>query len=54
MITVIVVIFIIRLIKQLLDDETIVAKVLEKHPGLAKRERELRKAIRAIRRVLED
>ena len=51
MITIAIIILILRLLRRY-DDETIVAKVLERHPKLRNHERELRKAIRAIRREM--
>lgn len=46
----VVILMIIRLLMRGVDDETIVARVLEKHPGTD--EGKLRKAIKEIRKVL--
>lgn len=50
--TILILLLIIRLLKRRLDDESICAKVLEKHPHL--NEKELRRAIRTIRRALDE
>lgn len=50
--TILILLLIIRLLKRRLDDESICAKVLEKHPHLS--EKELRRAIRTIRRALDE
>jgi uncharacterized protein (DUF433 family) len=50
MITFLIVMLIIRLIRRLYDDETIVAKILARYPRL--NEKELRKAIRKLRGVV--